>query len=124
MNERTLEWVVFGSGVLVVLSFWINVYVKYSILPEVERRLQNCAIVADSKARWGNSGFLGRSHRLVMVNLALTSTSLLHRKGMVDIDEISHISVAHRRWICIPMNLALAGFIGGFGGLALLGKLW
>jgi len=124
MNERTLEWVVFGAGVLVVLSFWINVYVKYYILPEVEERLQNCSIVVDSKARWCNSGFLGRSHRLVMVNLALTSTALLHRKGMVNIDEVSSISKTHRRWICIPMNLALVGFIGGFGGLALLGKLW
>jgi hypothetical protein len=57
MSERTLEWVVFGSGVLVVMSFWINVYVKYRILPEVEKRLQNCSIVVDSKARWGNSGF-------------------------------------------------------------------
>jgi len=124
MNERTLEWIVFVSGVLVVLSFWINVYVKYYILPEVEKRLQNCSIVVDSKARWGNSGFFGRSHRLVMVNLALTSTSLLHRRGMVNIDEVNRISRTHRRWICIPMNMALVGFIGGFGGLALLGKLW
>ncbi len=124
LSDHFLEWVALASGVIVVVSFCIDVYVKYFVLEKVEVQLKSCKIVVDAKRFWGQRGFVGRRHRLVAVNLALTSTQLLVDKGLVDIDEVRQVPIILRRWICIPDTIGLAGFIVGMAALALLGKLW
>jgi hypothetical protein len=124
MNEGLLGGVVIVSGVISVVGFFVDVYVKYFILPDIEERLKKCRIVIDAKRCWDNSGFVGRRYRLVAVNLALTSTELLRQQDMVDINEVKSISAHQRRWICIPERVALTAFFAGITALALLGKLW
>ena len=124
MNDGLLGGVVIVSGVISVVSFCLDVYVKYVILPEVEERLKNCRIVIDAKRCWDNAGFVGRRYRLVAVNLALTSTELMRQKSLVDIKDVASISSHQRRWICIPERVAITSFIAGITALAVLGKLW
>lgn len=57
------------------------------------------------------------------VNLALTSTELLHSQGLVNMEEVQRVPINLRRWICIPDTIALVSFIVGMAALALLGKL-
>jgi hypothetical protein len=104
MNKDILRWVLFGNTLLLLSSFAVSLYVQWKVLPKVEEQLKNCKIVTDAKAFWG-TGLRGWSHRYVMVNLALTSTRLLQRKGLVDVNEVNNISNADRRWICIPMQV-------------------
>jgi len=104
MNKDFLRWILFGDTLLLLFSCAVSLYVQWKVLPKVEQQLENCRIVTDAKAFWG-TGLHGWSHRYVMVNLALTSTRLLERKGLIDINEVNNISKAHRRWICIPMRV-------------------
>lgn len=104
MNKDILRWIFFGNTLLLLSSFAVSLYVQWRILPKVEEQLENCKIVIDAKAFWG-TGIRGWSHRYVMVNLALTSTRLLERKGLVDVNEVNNVSKAYRRWICIPMQV-------------------
>ncbi|HEY0289477.1 MAG TPA: hypothetical protein VGC62_21145 [Pseudomonas sp.] len=124
MSDLLFEWVALISGFLMVLNFYVMIYVKYFILAAVEEQLSNCSIVNNAKRFWGGSGFVGRGHRLVMVNLALTATHQLSKKGMVDIDQVRRIPKSHRLWIVIPMNVSFVSMTICFLALALLGKLW
>ncbi|NBB10794.1 hypothetical protein [Pseudomonas sp. SLFW] len=124
MSDRFLEWIALISGVIVVVSFCIDVYVKYFVLEKVEAQLKSCKIVEDARLLWSGSGFVGRRYRLVAVNLALTSTELLFENGLVDVGEVKQVPSHLRRWICIPDTIGLGGFVVGMIALALLGKLW
>jgi hypothetical protein len=106
MNESFLRWVLLANiSVLLIPSYLASLYVDRAILPFVESQLMNCKIVTNSRAFWGETGFFARGQRFISVNLALTSTRMLAKKGWVDIDQVDKISMAHRRWICLPMRI-------------------
>lgn len=105
MNENILRWVLLADVLLLVPSYLVSLYVQQRILPEVEAQLSNCKIVMGFRSFWGAHGYVGKSQRYGVVYLALTSTRFLKRKGLVDIDEVSNVSAAHRRWICLPMRI-------------------
>jgi len=111
MSKETLRWVLFGDVLLLLIpSYIVSLYVQWRIVPKVEAQLTNSKIIDYSKIYFFNRGIWGRSHRYVMVNLALTSTRMLAKKGWVELDEVSAISTAHRRWICIPMQIGTFSF--------------
>jgi hypothetical protein len=124
MSESFLQGLVIASCIVAIIGFGVDVYVKYWVLPKVEEWLANCPVVIDAKNSWDQSGFMGRRYRLVAVNLALTSTELLHSQGLVSMQEVQRVPINLRRWICIPDTVALVSFIVGMAALALLGKLW
>jgi len=124
MSDELLKWMVVGSGITVVVSFWVDVYAEFFVLEKVEAQLMNCTVVTDAKRRWDDKGYIGRRRRSVAVNLALTSTRLLSKHGMVDVDQVRGISVSQRRWMCIPLRVAATGLVTGSVALALLGRLW
>jgi hypothetical protein len=105
MSKETLRWILLGDVLLLIPSYIVSLYVQWKIVPEVEAQLKTCKIIDYSKIYFKNRGIWGRSHRYVMVNLALTSTRMLAKKGWVDLDEVNGISRADRRWICIPMQI-------------------
>ncbi len=124
MNDDFLGWVVVVSSFFMVINYCVMLYVDHFILPDVEGELKNCSVVAYTKSFWGRTGNFGRSHRYAMVYLTLTSTRLLSKKGMADVDEVSRISLKSRLWIVLPMRFGFVSFISGMIALALLGKLW
>ena len=109
MNKDFLRWFLLVDVLILIPSYLVSLYVQWKIVPVVEQQLSNCKLVTDAKAFWG-PGIHGWSHRYVMVNLALTSTRLLERKGLIDINEVNSISKPHRRWICIPMQVGTSSF--------------
>jgi hypothetical protein len=124
MSDSFLQGLVIASCIVAIIGFGVDVYVKYWVLPKVEELLANCPVVIDAKKSWDHSGFIGRRYRLVAVNLALTSTELLHSQGLLNMEEVQRVPINLRRWICTPDTIALVSFIAGMAALALLGKLW
>lgn len=123
MSEVFLKWIVVVSGVCVVVSFWVDVYVEYFVLEKVEKQLMNCTVVTDAKRLWDDRGYLGRRRRSVAVNLALTSTGLLSKHGMVDVDQVRSISAGQRRWMCMPMRVGVTSLFVGAIAMAILDRL-
>jgi hypothetical protein len=124
MNDGILGWLIVISTIVIILDFFATLYVKLYILPKVEAQLKNCKIVTDAVAFWGTSSLAGKSYRYAMVNFALTSAKSLSKKGLVDMDEVNSVSLSHRRWICIPMQVFCVSMGTAMISLALLGKLW
>jgi len=124
MNDGLFGWLALVSGFAMLLSCFATIYVGHFILPRIEDQLKGCKIVANAKAIWGSTGYVGKTQRSAMVYLALTATRRLSEKGMVDIAEVNRISIKSRCWICLPVRIGVPSFIIMCLALALLGKLW
>lgn len=124
MNDFFWGIVLLVSCAVLIIGYSLMVYAAYFVLPEVEERLSNCKLIRDTKSFVGNLGHFGRMYRYSMAGMVFTSTLLLSRKGMVDIDEVRGVSAWHRRWMCLPMRIAGVGFVTAMIATALRGEIW
>lgn len=124
MNDLFLLWVALISASFLVIGHCLALYAAYRVLPEIERRLYNCKIVTDAIRFWGPYSHPGRMYRYSMISLVLTSPRLLHKHGLIDLEQVRSLSVKHRRWISIPSRIGGIGLITMVTALALTGRLW
>lgn len=105
-------WTGITAAVVQLIGFLFMLYAAYFILPEIERHLYSCKLVTDAKKFWGPYSHAGRMYRYSMLRLVLTSSRLLERKGLIDVEQVNSLSLRHRRWVCLPMRLTGVGFFG------------
>jgi hypothetical protein len=124
MNDFFLVVALLVPCAMLLIGYLLMVYAAYFVLPEVEGRLKNCKLITDTQKYVGNIGHVGRMYRYAMAGMVFTSTRFLLKNGMIDIDEVSKISLRHRRWMCLPSWLAGTGFFSTMTFAALRGHLW
>lgn len=124
MSDVFLLCVALVSAGFLLIGHCLALYAAYRVLPQIEQQLYNCKIVTDAKRFWGPYSHPGKMYRYSMISLVLTSPGLLHKHGLIDLEQVRNLSVNHRRWITIPSRIGGIGLVTMLAALALAGRLW
>lgn len=124
MNDIFVLCVAVISAGFLLAGHLLALYAAYFVLPEIEEQLSDCKLITDAKALWGKYSHPGKMYRYSMASLVLTSPRLLHKHGLIDVDQANNLSLRLRRWIYIPSRLGGAGLVTLLIAMALAGRLW
>jgi hypothetical protein len=122
MNDVLLGWALIVSCGVLIMGYLLMLYAAYVVLPDIEQALDKCTWITGAKTFWGKYSHPGKMYRYAMLSLVLTSTRLLEKRGLIDVNQVNSLCAKHRRWINLPTRIAGVGFFGAAVAMALYGK--
>ncbi|WP_248807342.1 hypothetical protein [Pseudomonas sp. MWU13-2100] len=79
LSVGVMLWIIVNMLVVTTLAYWK--------LDRMEKLLDKCSLVMDSKAGWGE-GLMGRTRRVSMVAAALSRPLLHPRCSVIDLEQV------------------------------------
>ena len=93
------------------LGFVVLFYVAQTKLGRIETLLNRCIWVNDTYRTWGNSGFIGKVHRISIVYSIFISPTFWEKKGIIDLEQVHSLPKNLRLWIQIPYTLMITATV-------------
>jgi hypothetical protein len=104
MSELFITILTITLTLIIYLDFLVLLYVAQNKLLIIERHLDKCIWVTDTARVWGNSGMLGKMHRLGIVYSVFLFPKFLHKKKVVDLDQAMSLPRSLRLWVQVPFT--------------------
>jgi ABC-type antimicrobial peptide transport system permease subunit len=89
------------------IGFAILLYVAHTKLPQIEEHFNRCSWVNDTYKIWGNSGFVGKIHRVGIIYAILLLPTFWRKKDVIDFEKVQSLPKPLRMWIQIPYTLMI-----------------
>lgn len=108
MSEPIGVW----SGVLMLLSFPLNLYVICTKLEEAEDYLKFSSFIVVFKHRFGTDPSGGKLKRFFAITLVLLMPRLFQWRCLVIVEDVKRIPMPLKLWIVVPYLLTMSSFVG------------
>lgn len=104
------KFVAYATGIIfltIYACFAVLFYVAQTKLRTIEKHLNKCTWINDTYRLWGNSGIIGKIHRIGIIYSLYLFPAFWRRKKIIDFEQALLLPLSLKRWIQIPYTTML-----------------